>query len=318
MVIQFIIFVLGFVLLIYGGNFLVDGSSSLAKQLKIRDIVIGLTIVSFGTSAPELTVNILASIQGKSDITIGNIIGSNIANILLILGVSALFSPISVKHSTIWKEIPFSVLAVIVFFIMANDKIINADSKNVITKSEGLLLICFFIIFLAYIVSLSRQRFEEHIVPAKYSIVVSILFIILGLAGLIVGGEMVVNSGSKIARELGVSEGLIGFSLIALGTSLPELFTSIIAAIKKNSDIAIGNVVGSNIFNIFWILGLSASINPIHYNSDYNFDLLILIFTSSLLFIFMFTGKKATLHRIEGILFLIAYFCYISYLIIRG
>jgi len=318
MVIQFIIFVLGFVFLIYGGNFLVDGSSSLAKQLKIRDIVIGLTIVSFGTSAPELTVNIIASLQHKSDITIGNIIGSNILNILLVLGLSALFTPISVKHSTIWKEIPFSVLAVIVFFIMANDKLINSDTKNIITRSDGLLLICFFIIFLAYIISLSRQRFEEHIVPPKYSLIVSLLFIILGLFGLIIGGKMVVNSGSKIARELGVSEGLIGFSLIAVGTSLPELFTSVIATIKKNSDIAIGNVVGSNIFNIFWILGLSATVNPINYNPEYNFDLLILIFTSSLLFIFMFTGKKATLHRIEGILFLIAYVCYISFLIIRG
>jgi cation:H+ antiporter len=295
MILQSIIFILGFIFLIYGGNLLVDGSSSLAKHLKISDIVIGLTVVSFGTSAPELTVNILASIQNKSDITIGNIIGSNIANILLILGLSTLFSPITVKHSTIWKEIPFSVLAVIVFFIMANDKLINCESTNVISKSEGLLLICFFIIFLAYILNLSRQKLEENIIPAKYSIILSLLFVVLGLSGLILGGKMVVNSGSKIARDLGVSEGLIGFSLIAVGTSLPELFTSVIAAIKKNSDIAIGNVVGSNIFNIFCILGISTTINPINYNTVYNFDLLVLIITSFLLFTFMFTGRKATL-----------------------
>lgn len=318
LLLQIFLFILGFVFLIYGGNLLVDGASSLAKNLKISDLVIGLTIVSFGTSAPELTVNILASIQNKSDITIGNVIGSNIANILLILGATAFLAPVSVKHSTIWKEIPLSVLAVIVFFIMANDQLFNNDGKNVISRSEGFLLVCFFIIFLAYAIGLSRQSFEEQVVPAKYRIIISIILIIVGLIGLTVGGEMVVDSGSKIARALGVSEAFIGFSLIALGTSLPELFTSVIAALKKNSDIAVGNVVGSNIFNIFWILGVSAIIRPINYKFGYNVDLALLISISFLLFTLMFTGKKFHLHKVEGTLLLIAYVLYLFFLTLRG
>ncbi len=318
LLLQIFLFILGFVFLIYGGNLLVDGASSLAKNLRISDLVIGLTIVSFGTSAPELTVNILASIQNKSDITIGNVIGSNIANILLILGATAFLAPVSVKHSTIWKEIPFSMLAVIVFFIMANDQLFNNDGKNVISRSDGFLLVCFFIIFLAYAISLSRQSSEEQLVPAKYRIIISIVLIIVGSVGLTVGGEMVVDSGSKIARALGVSEAFIGFSLIALGTSLPELFTSIIAALKKNSDIAVGNVVGSNIFNILWILGVSAIIRPINYKFGYNVDLALLISISFLLFTFMFTGKKFHLHKVEGTSLLIAYVLYLLFLTLRG
>lgn len=318
LLLQIFLFILGFVFLIYGGNLLVDGASSLAKNLKISDLVIGLTIVSFGTSAPELTVNVLASIQNKSGITIGNVIGSNIANILLILGATAFLAPVSVKHSTIWKEIPFSMLAVIVFFIMANDQLFNNDGKNVISRSDGLLLVCFFIIFLAYAISLSRQSFEEQVVPAKYRIIISIVLIVVGLVGLTVGGEMIVDSGSKIARALGVSDAFIGFSLIALGTSLPELFTSVIAALKKNSDIAVGNVVGSNIFNIFWILGVSAIIRPINYKFGYNVDLALLISISFLLFTFMFTGKKFHLHKVEGTSLLIAYVLYLLFLTLRG
>lgn len=315
---QFLLFIVGFVLLIYGGSFLVDGASSLAKHFKISDLVIGLTIVSFGTSAPELMVNIVASIEAKGEITIGNVIGSNIANILLILGTASIISPINVKISTIWKEIPFSMLAVIVFFILSNDTMINGYTDNFISRSDGLILICFFIIFLAYIVSLSKQSIEEEIIPAKYGKFTSFLFFLIGLFGLILGGKTVVSSGANIARYFGVSEALIGFSLIAVGTSLPELFASAIAAYKKNSDIAIGNIVGSNIFNIFWILGVSSVTRPIPFSKAYNFDILILIISTSILFTFMFTGKKYTLYRKEGALLIILYFLYIIYLIIRG
>lgn len=315
---QFLLFIVGFVLLIYGGSFLVDGSSSLAKHFKISDLVIGLTIVSFGTSAPELMVNIVASIEAKGEITIGNVIGSNIANILLILGTASIISPIYVKISTIWKEIPFSMLAVIVFFILSNDTMINGYRDNFISRSDGLILMCFFIIFLAYIVSLSKQSIEEEIIPAKYGKFTSFLFFLIGLFGLILGGKTVVSSGANIARYFGVSEALIGFSLIAVGTSLPELFASAIAAYKKNSDIAIGNIVGSNIFNIFWILGVSSVIRPIPFSKAYNFDILILVISTSILFTFMFTGKKYTLYRKEGALLLTLYFLYIIYLIIRG
>ncbi|MCX7770062.1 MAG: calcium/sodium antiporter [Proteobacteria bacterium] len=318
MLFQFLIFILGFVFLIYGGSFLVDGASSLAKHFKISDLVIGLTIVSFGTSAPELMVNIMASIQNKGDITIGNIIGSNIANILLILGVASVISPIYVQASTIWKEIPFSMLAVIVFFILSNDYLLDGKPYNFLDRSDGLILLCFFTVFLSYIVSLSKQTIEEQIIPAKYGKFTSFIFFLIGLFGLILGGRMVVDSGSNIARNLGVSEAFIGFTLIAIGTSLPELFASAIAAYKKNSDIAIGNIVGSNIFNIFWILGVSSLIRPIPYSAIYNFDIIILVLATSVLFTFMFTGKRNTLFRKEGGLLLALYIFYLIYLIFRG
>lgn len=318
MLIHFIIFITGFVFLIYGGNYLVDGASSLAKHLKISDLVIGLTIVSFGTSAPELTVNVIASLEDKGGITVGNVIGSNIANILLILGVTAVISPLFVKHSTVWKEIPLSLLAVVVFFIVSNDVLINNDTRNFISRSEGLILISFFIIFLAYVFNMSRYSLVEAMVEPKYRISVSFFLIVLGLIGLIYGGRFVVSSGTEIAKKLGFSEELIGFSMIAIGTSLPELFTSAIAAYKKNSEIAIGNVVGSNIFNIFWIMGVSSVINPVPFSNIYNIDTLILLFATSLLFVFNFTGKKQTLHRKEGILFLIAYLLYLIYIFKRG
>lgn len=318
MIFQFLFFILGFVFLIYGGNFLVDGASSLAKHFKISDLVIGLTIVSFGTSAPELVINIMASVEAKGEITIGNIIGSNIANILFILGIASLISPIRVKSSTIWKEIPFSMLAVLVFFIISNDTIINGYKDNFVSRSDGLILLCFFIIFLSYIVVLTKQSINEEIIPSKYGKFTAFLFFLVGLLGLILGGKMVVDSGSNIARYLGVSEALIGFSLIAIGTGLPELFASVIAAYKKNSDIAIGNIVGSNIFNIFWILGISSIIRPIPFPLIFNFDVIILIISTSILFVFMFTEKKYTLYRKEGVLFLSLYIFYLIYLLFRG
>ncbi len=317
MLFNLFVFIVGFALLIYGGNLLVDGASSLAKNLRISDLVIGLTIVSFGTSAPELVVNVVASLEEKGGITVGNVIGSNIANILLILGVASTITSVTVKHSTVWKEIPLSLLAVIIFFIISNDILINRDTQNFITRAEGLILICFFIIFLSYVFSISRYSVEEAI-EAKYGKATSFFLIILGLLGLIYGGKFVIKSGSEIARTLGLSEELIGFSMIAIGTSLPELITSAVAAYKKNSEIAVGNVVGSNIFNIFWILGVSAIINPIPFSDIYNADTLILILASLLLFIFNFTGKRQTLHRKEGLLFLITYVFYLIFIFIRG
>lgn len=317
MILSYLIFLLGFVLLILGGNYLVEGASSLAKHFRISDLVIGLTIVSFGTSAPELTVNVVASLKSKGDITLGNIIGSNIVNILLILGISSIISPISVKHSTVWKEIPLSLLAVIVLFTIANDSFIDNYHDSIISRSDGIILISFLVIFLAYVLSIGRYGREDVETP-KYNKLKSFVIFAFGILGLIKGGDMVVASGVEIARGLGVSEALIGFSLIAIGTGLPELFTSAIAAYKKNSDIAIGNIVGSNIFNIFWILGVSAIINPIPFSLSYNFDISVLAFSTSLLFTFMFTGKKHTLHKLDGFLLLTCYLAYCVFIFIRG
>ncbi len=314
----YILFVLGFVFLIKGADLLVEGASSLAKKFKINDLVIGLTIVAFGTSAPELFVNLSASINGSTEIAIGNILGSNIANILLILGVTALIQPIKVQNSTIWKEIPFSLLAVIIVGIMANDIFIDGAKNSVLSRSDGFILIAFFSIFMYYIVEISKKNpaaliDEEGI--KKMSNLKSIGFIVVGLIGLVFGGEWIVNGAVKIAEGIGMSKSVIGLTVIAIGTSLPEMATSIVAAYKGKSDIAIGNVVGSNIFNVFWILGLSSIIKPLPFLASSNSDILVAIFSSALLFPFMFVGKKHQLDKWQGVLFLCLYAAYIVYLV---
>ena len=264
---SFVLFIVGLILLVIGSNWLVDGASSLARRFNISDLVIGLTIVAFGTSSPELVVNLVASFNGNTDIAIGNVVGSNIFNILLILGISAMITPVVVKSTTTWKEIPFSILAVFVMALMANDILLDGDPKSGISRIDGMVLLCFFLIFLAYTFALAKHKNHTPETNEKtISLRKSIVFIILGLLGLFFGGKFLVDGAIDIARIFGLSEQVIGLTVVAAGTSMPELFTSVIAAIKKNSDIAIGNVVGSNIFNIFLILGLSASIRPIPYD----------------------------------------------------
>lgn len=314
----YILFVLGFVFLIKGADLLVDGASSIAKKFKINDLVIGLTIVAFGTSAPELFVNLSASINGSTEIAIGNILGSNIANILLILGVTALIQPIKVQNSTIWKEIPFSLLAVVVIGVMANDVFIDGAKKSVLSRSDGFILIAFFAIFMYYIVEVSRKNpstvIEDDSIK-KMSGLKAISYIVIGFIGLVFGGEWIVNGAVKIAENIGMSKSVIGLTVIAIGTSLPEMATSVVAAYKGKSDIAIGNVVGSNIFNVFWILGLSSIIKPLPFLASSNTDILAAIISSALLFAFLFVGKKRQLDRWQGVLFLCIYVAYIIHLV---
>jgi cation:H+ antiporter len=319
----YLLFVIGFVLLIKGADWLVDGASTLAKRFNISDLVIGLTIVSFGTSAPELFVNVYSSYVGNTGITIGNILGSNIANILLILGVSSLIFPLAVQKNTTWKEIPFSLLAAIMVGIMAADFYLDGIPVSAITRSEGLVLLSFFIIFMYYIFETSKSEQQENSKNISdetnnhnQPIYKSILFILLGLTGLSLGGKWIVDGAVSIATTLGVSQSLIGLTIIAVGTSLPELATSAIAAYKKNADIAVGNVVGSNIFNVFWILGVSSIINNIPFDQKNFIDIGITIFASLLLFLFMFIGKKHILQRWQGILFLLLYITYIVFLVV--
>lgn len=319
----YLLFVIGFVLLIKGADWLVDGASALAKRFNISDLVIGLTIVSFGTSAPELFVNVYSSYVGNTGITIGNILGSNIANILLILGVSSLIFPLAVQKNTTWKEIPFSLLAAIMVGIMAADYYLDGIPVSAITRSEGLVLLSFFIIFMYYIFETSKSEQQENSKNISdetnnhnQPIYKSILFILLGLTGLSLGGKWIVDGAVSIATTLGVSQSLIGLTIIAVGTSLPELATSAIAAYKKNADIAVGNVVGSNIFNVFWILGVSSIINNIPFDQKNFIDIGITIFASLLLFLFMFIGKKHILQRWQGILFLLLYITYIVFLVV--
>ena len=315
--IEIILLVIGFVLLIKGADFLVDGASSIARRFKISDLVIGLTVVAFGTSTPELFVNIIASIRGDTGIAVGNILGSNIANILLILGISSIIFPLSVTKGTVWKEIPLSLLAALLLGILVNDQLIDKKGFSALTRIDGLVLISFFVIFLYYSFSIAKrvEGMDEHVPSKEYGFLKSFLLIIVGLVGLAVGGKWIVEGAIHLASASGVSQSFIGVTVVAVGTSLPELATSAVAAHKKNAEIAVGNVVGSNIFNIFWVLGLSSLIKPIPFQSRNNIDIGVVILSSVLLFFYMFTGKKKLLDRWEGTVFVLLYISYILLLI---
>lgn len=315
----YILFIIGFFLLIKGADLLVDGSSSIAKKLKIPDIVIGLTIVAFGTSMPEFVVNIFSAISGNSGVAIGNVLGSNTLNILLILGLCAIIYPIKIKKYTTWKEMPYSIFAVIILFIIANDKIINQNKLDAISRGDGLILLGFFLLFLIYIYKLIKKgseiNLEEDI--KEVTISKSILFIIVGLVGLILGGKWIIDGAVNIATILGISQSVIGLTIIAIGTSLPELATSLAAAKKKKADIIVGNIIGSNLFNIFWVLGASALINPLSFNTDSNIDIFMAGFASLILFIFMFIGEKHVIQRYQGVIFVLIYVFYIIFSVIK-
>lgn len=314
MVLSSFLIIVGFSSLIFGANWLVDGASSLAKKNNISDLVIGLTIVAFGTSAPELVVNSVASFNGHSDIVFGNIIGSNNFNLFVILGIAGLIYPISVQSSTAWREIPISLFITILLFILANDFMMTQNPR--ISRIDGTILLIGFICFIYYIfIQLKQEKNVEVTAYEKKSNYKIWGLVLFGIAGLIIGGKLVVDNSIAIATELGVSQKIIGLTIIAAGTSLPELVTSIVAALKRNSDIAIGNVIGSNIFNILLILSLSSFLNPIEYNPNFNQDLLILIGGTIFLIIAMFTGKRKKLDRWEALILLCFYLIYTTYLV---
>lgn len=313
------ILTIGFILLIKSADWLVDGSVAVARKLNISDLFIGFTVVAFGTSVPELFVNIFASTQGNTDLAIANIVGSNIFNISLILGVSSLIYPLAVSKGTVWKEIPFSLLAVFILGALANDILLDKMAYSTISRIDGFVLISFFAIFLYYIFGISKESDNNQKKSAvKKSLTKPILMVSIGFLGLALGSKLVIDGAVNLASRLGVSQTLIGLTIVATGTSLPELATSAVAAWKKNADIAIGNIVGSNIFNIFLILGVSSLIKPLPINAQINSDILVLIAITIFLFIFMFTGKKGVLDRWEGAAFLICYMIYTFFIIIRG
>lgn len=317
----YILFIIGFFILIKGATLLVDGSSSIAKRLKISNIVIGLTIVAFGTSTPEFVINIFASAKGNTEIAIGNILGSNIANILLVLGISAIIYPLATKNNTVWKEIPLGLLAAILLGVLANDVRIDNDLFSGLTRIDGIVLLAFFIVFIYYTFGISKVVGENTIEGddiKELSYLKSAIFIIGGLLGLMVGGKWIVDGAVKIAELFHVSQSLIGLTVVAIGTSLPELATSAIAAYKKQTDIAIGNVVGSNIFNIFWVLGFSALIRPLPFSTNNDIDIIMTIFSSVLLFLILFVGKKHIIEKWQGMLMVMIYIVYLIYLIING
>lgn len=306
----------GLLLILVGANALTDGAASVAKRFHISSLVIGLTIVAFGTSAPELTVSVVSALKGSADMAIGNVVGSNIFNTLMIVGCTAAIVPISVTKGTLSKEIPLCILASIVLFICANDILINKAAANTISSSDGMLLLCFFLIFLGYTFAIAHNGSSEGESEIKdMPVWKSVLFIAGGLAGLVYGGQFFVSGASEIARSLGISESIIGLTLVAGGTSLPELATSVVAALKKNPEMAIGNVIGSNLFNIFFVLGCSATISPLNIQGITNLDLGVLTGSCVLLYIFGWFFKKRTITRIEGIAMIACYIGYTAYLI---
>lgn len=312
MILSILLIIIGFVALIYGANWLVDGASSFAKKKNISDLVIGFTIVAFGTSAPELVVNSVAAVGGFSDIVMGNIVGSNNFNLFITLGIASLIYPLYIQLNTIQKEIPISLIVTIFVLLFANNFWLNSDTS--ISRWEAGILLLFFCLFLYYMFKQLKSDLPADEFKPKSN--VKIVFLIaIGLAGLIIGGKLVVDNAIVIATDLGVSQKIIGLTIIAAGTSLPELVTSLVAALKKNSDIAIGNILGSNIFNILLILPISVLINPLSYNTNFNTDLYILIGGTAFVLIAILVGKTNKVTRLHGFLLLGFYLAYTSYIV---
>lgn len=329
MILSIILFAVGLVILIKAANMLVDGASSIALRFNINPIVIGLTIVAFGTSAPELVVSVTSALSGNTAIAFGNIVGSNIANILLILGISALIAPLAVQKNTIWKEIPMSFLAAIILVILGFQNILDVggfgaffgDTHSVVgslTLSNGLILLAFFVIFIYYTFGIAKVTASDELTVTKSSLMKSVIFVVIGLVGLVFGSKLLVDNAIIIAKIFGVSDQFIGLTLVAVGTSVPELVTSIVAASRKQVELAVGNVIGSNIFNIFFILGITALVSDIPINGQGLMDILVLFGATLLLFVSLFVLKKGTIGKIEGVAMLLCYAGYISFLVIRG
>ena len=317
MIISILLLITGFAVLIKGADFLVNGASSIAKKYGISSIAIGLTVVAFGTSLPELIVSLFAALNGKSDASFGNVLGSNIFNLLFILGVAGIIYPLVVQKNTVKYEVPLSLLAAGLMFVLVNDNLILGAKENSLSRVDSVILMIFFAFFLYYIYrTMSNSSEIEEGEPIKiYRNVISIGFIILGIAFLVGGGKLVIDNAIEIAMHFGLSERFIGLTILAVGTSLPELATSAVAAYKRNTDIAIGNVVGSNIFNIFLILSVTGFVHPINYNPIMNMDIYILMGSTVLLMVFMFTLNTNKLDRWEAAIMLVLYLAYTLFLL---
>ena len=313
----YIILLIGFLFLIKGADFFVEGASSIAKKFNIPSLIIGLTIVAFGTSAPEAAVSITAAIRGQNEMAIANVVGSNIFNILFVVGVTAMIRPIYVQKSTILKEFPFLLLSSIVLVILAYDVKFQGYKENILTRADGLIFIVLFIIFIYYLIDMAINSNDETN-EENYKIMSlpkSILLSIGGLLGIIIGGNFVVNSASDIAMSLGMSENLVGLTIVAVGTSLPELVTSIVAAKKGESDIAIGNAVGSNIFNILFVLGVSSYISNVPVQVEAFTDMLVMIVSTLIVYLLAISNRKIS--KVEGMIINLLYIAYFIFIIYR-
>ncbi|AIF42224.1 MULTISPECIES: calcium/sodium antiporter [Virgibacillus] len=314
----YFLLLIGFVLLIKGADLFVDGSSNIARLLRVSPMLIGLTIVALGTSSPEATVSIIAALEGSSEVSLGNVIGSNIFNLTLVVGIAAILYPLKVESETVRKEIPFTLLASIALLVLISDIFLEGVSANFLTRSDGIIFLLFLSIFMYYVIEVglrNRDNSEKEVSPdVKWPR--NILFTVLGIVGIIIGGDMVVSNGTTIAYSLGMSETLVGLTIIAVGTSLPELVTSITAAMKKESEIALGNIVGSNIFNILFVLGASSAITPLPVNNKVFIDITVMIVLTLLLLLFSRTSYK--IGKVEGSVLVIIYVVYLAYIIFRN
>ena len=320
MILDILYFVLGVGLIIGGANYLTEGASTLARRFGVSPLVVGLTIVAFGTSSPELIVSLTSALKGSADISLGNVVGSNLFNVLAIGGVTALVAPISITRGTLKREIPLMLLASFVLSFMVLDRVLDPTATaNMITRSEGLTLLAFFLIFLSYTFAIAKGHsgdpHEMSDSPNSYPLWLQLLFIFGGLAALVWGGDLFVSSASSIASALGMSESFIGLTIVAAGTSLPELATSVAAALKKQPEIAVGNIVGSNIFNIFFILGTTATVQPVRAGGIGVLDLVVMTAAALLLYIFALLFGDKVIKRGEGLILLSCYIAYTIYLI---
>ncbi|WP_226669876.1 calcium/sodium antiporter [Metabacillus litoralis] len=318
---SYLLLIVGLALLIKGADYFVEGASSIARSLNVSPLLIGLTIVAFGTSSPEATVSIIAALEGNAGVALGNVVGSNIFNITLVVGITALLNPLKVESETIRKEIPYTLLASTVLFVLISDMTLQSLNENFITRSDGFILLLFFAIFLYYILEVARHSRDQVKQETADSSPVSsrtknILFTIGGLAAIIFGGDIVVDHATKIAFSFGMSETLVGLTIVAIGTSLPELITSITAAIKKESEIALGNIVGSNIFNILFVLGSASVVSPLAVDGKIFIDVFLMIIITVILLVFSRTGFR--IGKREGVFLIIAYIVYMAYIIMRN
>jgi cation:H+ antiporter len=321
--VSYLLLIVGFVLLVKGADLFVEGSSKLAKILRIPPIIIGLTIVAFGTSTPEAAVSISASINGSEGISLGNVIGSNLVNISLILGLTTVITPMIVQKKTIVKEIPLALLGSVALLVMLLDTSLTSETVNSLSRTDGIILLLFFGVFVYYIVEVAIKNKNNQKIyfiekdDKKPSTLPSLLKLFIGLGGLVLGGWLVVKYGQEIALSLGMSETLVGLTIVAIGTSLPELVTSVTAALKKESEIALGNIIGSNIFNIMFVLGISSTINPITISSNIVIDIALMIMVTFVVMIFATTHKRK-INRIEGSVLLTIYLAYLTFILIRN
>lgn len=317
MIVNIILLIIGFIILIKGADVFVDGASAVAGNFKVSKMLIGLTIVAFGTSAPEFAVSVKSLLSGNGDIVLGNVIGSNILNIVLILGVSSMFHSLNVKNNTVKKELPITLLITTLFAVLLSDNLFDKSITNSFTRSDGVVLLLFFLVFIYYLISMARNKIDEDQETEYMKLPKAFIFTIGGIIAIVLGSNFVVDSASYLAKAMGVSEKMVALTVIALGTSLPELVTSITATRKGEYDIAIGNVVGSNIFNLGMVIGIPVTLFGGISKITFNFvDIIMMLISACLLFLFSYNNRK--IDKSEGFIFLILFIIYYSYIIRVG